>query len=186
MTNANVYLLAEYYQIPELKDLAMDKFEYALDDHSTDDFVEVVCLIYETDEFATAEALKRNIAAYITQNVKALSEESSFLKICSHHPEILVDALPHFAGRDCRQRKSLNKQRKLTTKAKDDLNALKANKEIENSHLAWIRSAWKMLGSQIGYCAICDLFMYDQYRRKTCNSYGEKFARTQSHWPVDM
>lgn len=90
--NALVYILADYYQIPGLKRLAVSKFASALEKICQMDFGEVCFLVYKSVP-STALELRSCLSSAIVSYGQQVIEDASFLDTALLLPELLRDIL---------------------------------------------------------------------------------------------
>lgn len=92
-TCAKVYIIADKYDVPELKKLAATKFENAVStDWNTESFSLSIELIYES--LPDSDRVLKNIALIATSNhIKELSDRGEFVRMCKSDGEIAFDIL---------------------------------------------------------------------------------------------
>lgn len=86
--NAHVYRFADYYQIPGLKELAVKKFEDALEDKYENGFHEVCQLVYGR---TPSSDLRSRLAHAIVSGGGRLLEDEEFMSAALGLPELLRD-----------------------------------------------------------------------------------------------
>ena len=94
-TNAYVYIVAEYYQIPELRDLAVTKFrEASMKVPHLPGFEELVSLVYESEELSKARELRSSLSSLIVRSASLLIKDKPFMEVCVRIPDLVGDILP--------------------------------------------------------------------------------------------
>ena len=94
IVNARVYILAEYYQMPGLKELAAVKFGKALAVIKIYGFAEVIDFVYNTEELASARDLQDMIDSVFIGWPDLLKYENAVRKQCFQIPEMMQSILP--------------------------------------------------------------------------------------------
>lgn len=94
MSNAYVYLVADYYQIHQLKDLAVTKFCTASKKFCLPGYIYLVSLVYGSEALYMAQQLKSVVSSNIAKNLKELLKDQSFLEECDRLPALTKEILP--------------------------------------------------------------------------------------------
>lgn len=88
--NTLVYIVADYYQIPELKRLALKKFAAALDNVCRKGLSDVCYLVYESAP-SSALDLRSYLSNAIASNGQQLGQDASLMATALLLPELLRD-----------------------------------------------------------------------------------------------
>ena len=96
IANAQVYILAEYYQISKLKELATTKFKNAIPQYPFHGFGEVISLVYGSEDLASAGVLKAEVDTVLINNRIALIVDEELREHCFQLPELMKSILPKF------------------------------------------------------------------------------------------
>ena len=187
--NAFVFMLADYYQLPGLKDLAAKKFAIALTNFNIDGFSEVLSLIYGSEYLAMAQELRRGATAIVIQHLQSLVKDKAFSDECLRQPEILVDALPGLATKQQQDaisaselRASLTQQTDLVKTLNNDLSVMKTN---FSTRLAGVKRVYTQMNPNKCCCNVCG-FYPPNYGAKWCSNCRNDTVEKIPVWPTDI
>ena len=94
MAHAQVFIAADYYQVPKLLDLALEKFEEASTvDVCLAELHEVVALVYNFDS-DRADILKSFLCSVALRHAAELVADEGFMETSVQFPEFMKDILP--------------------------------------------------------------------------------------------
>ena len=100
IANANVSLLADYFQVPDLEQLAVTKFRAGLQGFKAQGFADVIALVYGSEVLRLAQKLKDVVDSAIVQHAKALLGEEDFKQECQKQSivttELFSRAVDHY------------------------------------------------------------------------------------------
>jgi hypothetical protein len=118
MANAYVYIVAEYYQIPQLRDLAVSKFCKTSKDFCLPGFKDVVALVYGSEALSTAQELRTAICSTVVRNATALISDGTFMDECVKLPDLMREVFPRLVA-EYENRSEMEKRRntELTTES---------------------------------------------------------------------
>ena len=190
--NAYVFMLAEYYQLPGLKDLAAKKFAIALTNFNIDGFSEVLSLIYGSVYLAMARELREGVTAVVIQHVQSLARNEAFSHECLRQPTVLVDALPGLASRrleDLRSaidlRTSLTQQTDLVKTLNNDLSKMRTDKAKLTAHLAGVKRVYTQMSPNRWSCTACG-FYPPSFGDKWCCQCRNNTVEVNPEWPAEI
>lgn len=92
MAHAQVYTAADYYQVPELMDHALHKFERATSYTHLSGLQEVIPLVYGL-ESESVEKLRSSVCAVAVEHARSLIKDREFVELVVHLPEFMKDFL---------------------------------------------------------------------------------------------
>lgn len=93
MIHAQVYLVADYYQIPGLMNLALIKFRRIREVY-TNNYIEVVKFVYNFESASVTKPLRSTLSSLLAEDGKDLLHSSEFLDEIVLVPKFLKDVLP--------------------------------------------------------------------------------------------
>ena len=93
MANAYVYITADYYQIPELMDLALAKFCKASMYFYQPGFTDVVALVYDS-ALSRARELRSVFCSIVVRNATSLVTDGTFIDVGVRLPGFMKEILP--------------------------------------------------------------------------------------------
>lgn len=94
LMHAQVYIAADYYQMPDLCDLALMKFRAPLCSLNIGAFIEVIELVYDFKSESAAKRLRSALCYIAVKYAELLLFQPEFLDKVVHFPEFMRDFLP--------------------------------------------------------------------------------------------
>lgn len=90
IANVNTFIIADYYNIPELMQLAIDKFKIASRQFQQKGFADVLSSVYgSTPE--SARELRATVCSIVASNVINLVADEEFMEAAAHAPSFIKD-----------------------------------------------------------------------------------------------
>ena len=126
IANAQVYIIADYYQVSKLKDLATTKFRKASKGFELLGFAEVVNLVYDSEGLDSAQELRSAISANIINNATILTSNESFMQECELRPTLARELLPKLVAEyENKLKKEKKRSAEAMAKIREDVNNAK-------------------------------------------------------------
>ena len=98
IASAKMHILADYYQIPGLQQLAVSKFHSALQGFHASGFAEVVSLVYGSEDLGLAKDLREEVGAAIVEHAAILTQTEAFMAECAKLPVMMAEIMPKIVG----------------------------------------------------------------------------------------
>ena len=122
LSNAKVAIAADYYQMPDLLQFAVDKFCVSVEMKSfnVDGFAKIAQLIWTSFPHSTS-LLKSKVIDMIVNNATELATDEAFTALAQTLPEILHEVFCHQAWHRV---ESVANGKKLLNDAREEINCL--------------------------------------------------------------